>query len=175
MRTNELVCGHFILRSDCRHCEALKTKWYARLVASDPDWRDIEYDTSELIYQPLANKVASPLTQEYYDIVRDIYHAWVKDGRSKRDCLVAELLYLQDGHTGTERGISDQLRLRRLRPNSRGAVRRTIWEIRRLVLKKAQPHLNVEQRSALHLLESKPLKEEANGQTTESSSCRRAA
>lgn len=168
MNSTKPACGHEVLRPECKDCKSLLEHWYSKLRASDPDWRDIEYglDSPELIYHPAEAVAIDPESSAYYDLVMAVYHSWTKEGRSKRDCLVAELLAKQDGDTGTERGISKVLRSKRLRPFSRFMVRRTIKEINSLIPKIAQPHLSVEQRpKALRPMDSKPLKEEASGQT----------
>lgn len=162
-------CGHSILRPDCKACKALLETWYAKL-AKDPEWRDIEYglDSPQLIYQPVELDKISALTTAYYDRVWTVYHDWIKAGRSRRDCMVAELLAKQDGDTGTERGISDFLKSKRMKPNSKTSVHQTIIEINCIALKKIdQPHPSVEQAPiALRPMESTPKKEETNGQTS---------
>lgn len=160
------ACGHSVLKADCEHCKALQKNWYSKIVEADPDWRDIEYglDAPERLYEPGTYKSIDPIATAYYNKVLDVYHLWLKEGRSKRDCIVAELLGRQEGDLGTERGIAAHLRSKRFKPNSRFTVRQTIKEINAIIFQKAQGHLSGEQsRPALSLLDSKPLKEEANG------------
>jgi hypothetical protein len=148
---------------------AFQQKWYSKLKVADPDWKDIEYglDTPERLYEPCAPCNIDPLSMVYYDSVMAIYHRWVKDGRTKRDCTVAELLGSQGS---AERDISNCLKSKRMKPNSRFAVRQTIKEINDLIFKKAQPYPNGEQRiNALSLMDSKPKKEEPNGKTNQDS------
>lgn len=175
-------CGHSIFKNDCVNCETLKQKWYAKLKGKNPKkpkFRDIEYglEHPERLHEPLPVHHTDDLSEinsddlpaiqtDYYDRALEIYHLWISDGRSKRDCFIALLFGSQDGKSGTERGIASALKAKRLRPNSRGAVRRTIAEIKNLILKKAQPHQIVEQSAvALYLLDSKPKKDEADGKT----------
>lgn len=172
MSATNPTCGHQSLISNCQACERFKRQWYQKLQASDPDFHDIEYglENPERLYEPVDVDRVDPLTTDYYDRVLEIWHRWQSQGRRKRDCVIAELLGFQNGTSGTERGISDELKRRGLRPFSRFTVRQTIEEIDGLVMKIAQPHRNVEQAesriaTALYLLDSKPSKDEANGET----------
>lgn len=176
-------CGHSVLKSTCIDCERFKAKWYQKIQVSDPDWQDIEYgrENPDRLYQPVKVGISleqidvdpdilpvDPISPQFYDRVLEISRQWEVQGRSKRDCLIAELFGFQTGKTGTERGIAAALKSKRLRPHSRFAVRQTIKEIKALVLKIAQPHQVVEQASpALYPLDSKPNKDEANGKTTQ--------
>lgn len=170
-------CGHSSLIKSCRQCTRFKKKWYGKIQAADSDWKDIEYglENPKRLYEPVPveygdatpeadQSKVDPLTTDYYDRVLNVFHLWVRQGRSKRDCLIAELLGSQHETSGTERGIAAVLKSKRLKPNSRFTVRQTIREINDLIGKIAQGHLSVEQSShALHLLDSKPKKDEADG------------
>lgn len=169
MKSTTPRCGHFIFQSGCKCCRTLKRQWYQKL-KKDPDWRDIEYglENPERLYEPVSTPDIDPLTIDYYDRVLEVFHQWVAEGRSKRDQLVAELLGSQNGNSGTQRGISEELKARGLRPWHRNSVNRTTKEITGLVFKKDQRPLIVEQsvNNVLSLLDSKPPKDEADGQTT---------
>lgn len=165
MNATKPKCGHTILRPECGACKKLLNEWYLKLKA-DPTWHDIEYglEHPKRIYQPVDIETISPEATDYYDKVWEVFHAWTKEGRSPRDCLVAELLAKQDAETGTERGIAFVLKSKRLKPYSRFMVTKTIKEINGIVLKIGQGHLSVEQGlKALRPVDSKPIKEEANG------------
>lgn len=167
MSGHKLPCGHLILRPSCTHCKELLKKWYLKICEADPTWRDIEYglDSPKLLYQPVDLDTINPLTTAYYDDVWQVYHLWTKEGRSRRDQLVAELFAKQEKDSGTERGIAAVLRSKKLKPNSRFTVRQTIKEIDTLVQEIAQGRLRVEQAPiALRLKDSKPAKEDSNGQ-----------
>lgn len=166
----KLPCGHFNLDPECVGCSKLKADWYQKLSTIDPDWKDIEYgiDTPERLYEPVDKDAIDPITTLYYDMIMSVHFEWVNKGRSKRDCLIAELLANQTGNTGTQEGIEAVLRARRLKPNSRFTVRQTIKEIHQIVLKKAKPHLCVEQVFSLRPMDSKPSKDDANGKTDKS-------
>lgn len=156
-------CGHSILRPTCDSCKTLLDKWYQKLSDSDPDWRDIEYGLNcpQLIYQPINVESINPETTAYYDKIWAVYHDWIKAGRSRRDCVVAELLAKQDGDTGTLRGIAAYLKSKKLKPSSYRMVQKTINEIKAQI---SQPRPCVEQApKALCLVESKPQKDETNG------------
>lgn len=177
-------CGHSSLRPSCESCEQFKKKWYSKLKASDPDYRDIEYglEKPDRLYEPVnvtygledpdqvAPAFIDPITTAYYDSVLTVFHQWVAEGRPKRDCLIAELLGMQEGDTGTEQGIATVLKSRRLKPNSKSAVHQTIKEINVVVWKINQPHQVVDQVPTLHALDSNPLKDEADGQKQETAS-----
>lgn len=172
MNPTKPECGHSSLSQRCRACRRFQQKWYAKVQAADKDWHDIEYglENAERLYEPVDVDKVDSLTTDYYDRVLDLHHQWVNEGRRKRDCVIALLLGSQDKTSGTERGISEELRRRRLRPTSRFTVRQTIAEINAVVLKIAQGGLSEEQAGAkvahaLYLLDSKPTKDEANGKT----------
>lgn len=171
MKSIKPPCGHSAITGGCKSCKAFLAKWYEKITKVDPNWRDIEagLDTPDRMYEPVDLATINPEATAYYDSVWAVHHAWVREGRSKRDCLVAELLAAQDKETGTERGISGFLRCHRLRPNSRLTVRLTIQEINTIIFKIAQGPMVVEQAPiALRQVESKPSQEETNGQTASS-------
>ena len=145
MANDKPKCGHSTIKSDCNHCKALQKKWYSKL--SDEGFKCIEYfsDTvalhdkdpdkplSQRLYQPVNLDSINSETTDYYDLVWSVYHAWVKERRSIRDCTVAELLAKQDGDTGTTRGISAYLKANKLKPHSKRMVDKTIKEIKTLL------------------------------------------
>jgi hypothetical protein len=152
------------------HCESFKTRWYRKIRAADPEFVDIEYglEHPERLYDPPANSTFDSSATEYSDRVLELSRFWEQQGRSRRDTVLAELY----GEGKTVREISSALRSRRLKPRSIGAVHKTIQEIDAIVLKNEHRHLGEEQSRtrarvpALSLLDSKPKKDEADGQTT---------
>jgi len=129
-----LKCGHTTLHlTSCPHCKSLQQKYYTK-IAKD-GFKDIEsgLEHPQFLYQPTDLEAIDPITTSYYDSIWDVYHSWVKEGRSERDCLVAELLAKQEGRTGTVRGISAVLKGKKLKPYSWVKVQKTITEIKDLV------------------------------------------
>lgn len=123
------MCGHKSLSTSCSHCLSLKNKWYKKT-----GLKDIEYGKEDgLLCNYMHRHKVDESAMAYYDAIWAVYHQWCKDGRSRRDCMVAELLATQDGETGTNRGISKFLKSKRLGPWSRRMVEITIKEIQRLV------------------------------------------
>lgn len=135
MNNEKPKCGHTNLQEDCKDCKALQKKYYSMLAKEG--FKDVEYglDTPELLYQPVNIKAINPAATAYYDAVWSVYHQWVADGRSERDCTLAELLAKQEGKTGTVRGIVKYLKSKNLKPNSKRMVDKTIKEINVLVEK----------------------------------------
>lgn len=109
---------------------ALQAKWYARL--RETGFVDIEYGLENPRFtthvpDPTAPGVAQSV--DYYETAWKVHHSWRNIGRSVRDCRVAELLAMQQGDTGTVRGISRTLRAEGLAPWSTAKVQATLKEI----------------------------------------------
>lgn len=171
-----MSCGHAIFHNECECCRDLKKKWYQRIKRADRDWRDIEYglESPRMLYKTVESidltEDIEPeqATQSFYDFALEVYWSWVSSGRSKRECLIAELYGMQDGKSGTVRGIGLALKRKRLKPNSVREVHKVIQEIDQLIVQRKQGRLSVEQGEiTFHTLESKPLKDDANGKTSQ--------
>lgn len=127
----------------------LQAYWYARLAAEG--FLDIEYgrDTvalqsknprlrlKRLLYQPVDAQAINAFSFGYYELAWAVFYRWEASGRSRRDCLIAELLARQEGRTGTARGIAAEVRARGLSPWSRRMVDKTLAEIHREILERA--------------------------------------
>ncbi len=126
---------HSRITSGCSSCKAIQKKWYAKLKADG--FIDIEYGLDNPRFT-LGNvdpgQPSAEAKRTFYDLVWQVFHAWVSAGRSKRDCRVVELFAMQDGDTGTVRGISRTLKCEKLRPWSTGRVQHTLLEIKTAAL-----------------------------------------
>lgn len=129
------TCNHTVLHRGCASCRALKSKWYGKL--ADEGFHDIEYGLERprfIAHVPDAGAPGTHQLQVYYERIWQVYHVWTANGRTRRDCRVAELLASQQGDTGTVRGISRTLKAEGLYPCGTHQVQRTIREIHTLTL-----------------------------------------
>lgn len=180
MNADKPDCGHAQLILECAACEQFKTRWYQKISADNVD---IEYglEHPERLYSSVdlsVDPAVMAAAMAFSDRVLELSRLWEKSGRRRRDYVLAELF----GEGKTVREIGSELRAKRLKPRSIGAIHNTIQEINEIVLKSEHRHLgesNARTRArviALSPLDSKPKKDEADGQEDLSSAgARRAA
>lgn len=145
-------CKHTILSRRCRACRELQKEWYAKLAAEG--FQDIEYGLENpkfTVHTPDPNQPGAPQSRDFYEIVWRVYHAWRANGRSFRDCRVAELLAMQQKDTGTVRGIARTLKSEGLSPYSTRMVQATLKEIHAAVTaRQAQSSSSTESMPSVH-------------------------
>lgn len=128
-------CNHNRLTRGCESCETVKRYWYKKLKSTG--FHDIE---GGLSYPRFTGHTPNPTTERaeghevFYNQVWLVYHKWVEEKRSRRDCLIAELYAAQEKGTGTVRGIMGVLKSKGLSPHCSEAVQRTLQEIRQAIL-----------------------------------------
>lgn len=111
------ACSHTRFQSRCTSCQAVRKKWYSRLRRQG--FVDIEYGLESprfIAHTPDPSTERAQAALDHYEAAWQVVHAWEAQGRSARDCRIAELYAAQEGRTGTVRGISATLKRERLAP-----------------------------------------------------------